>query len=319
MASFNTALNPSVVKTALDGVFMPEFNFREAPGYVDATSKLVFNQETSDRGAEIMELFKGVGLWDAFAEEADVPSEAARITNQKTFTHLDYGKSMDIPKNYFDDQMHGAYSKMVKDFAQKGKATRDHNAFAIYRSAFVTTFFTTSDSAALVSDSHTTIGGQTVDNKLTAALSETSLNTAIVALMEQKDQAGVIMGNTPSVLLVPPALYKTACEIVDSELRSGTADNDENVYSSKYNIYVVSSNRLGAAVSASATSSAGSDTAWFLLGRNHGIHRWTRQDVRTSLVDYIYTRNNNYVYKADFREVVGAMSYEGLIGSDGTA
>ena len=54
----SSALNPSVVKTALDDVFMQEFNYKGHPGFVDATSSIVFNQETSDRAAEIQEVFK---------------------------------------------------------------------------------------------------------------------------------------------------------------------------------------------------------------------------------------------------------------------
>ena len=118
------------------------------------------------------------------------------------------------------------------------------------------------------------------------------------------------MGNMPAVLLVPPALFKTSSEITDSELRSGTADNDMNVYSSKYGITVATSNRLGAAA-------GGSDTAWFLLSNNHSFMRFVRQGIVTDLVDYKYTKNNVYVYKGEFRESVGAMNYAGAVGSTG--
>lgn len=308
--SFNSALNPNVVKTALDDVFMQEWEYKEHPGYVDATSGAVFNQDSTTKAAEIQEIFKGVGLWEEFAEEANVPEDQARITNQKTFSVVNYGKSMDIPKNFFDDQMHGAYEKMTRDFAMKGRATRDHVAFAIFRNAFTTA--TTADGIALVSASHTNINGDTIDNHMTAVLSETSLNDAIKILVEQKDQAGVVMGSMPKTLLVPPALFKTATEICESELRSGTGDNDTNVYSSKYGINVVTSNRIGAA-------SGGSDTAWFLLGRNHSITRWVRQDIITDLIDYKYQRNNNYIYKAFYREMTGALDYVGIVGSTGAA
>lgn len=310
MASFSSGLNPSVVKTALDSVFYPEFQYKQQPGWVGATSPLLFKQMKTDRAAEITEVFKGVGLFDTYAEEADVPSEAARISNQKTLSVLTYGKSMDIPKNFFDDNMHNSYGAMTQDFAMKARISMDDNAMAVYRGAFTTTLV--NSGATLVSDSHTTLSGATVDNKITAALSETSLNTAIVMLAEQKDEAGVVVGGNPATLLVPPALFKTACEIVESEQRSGTADNDLNVYSDKYGITVCTSNRLGAAVS------GGSDTAWFLLGRNHSVVRIERQGIQTDLVDYKFQRNNNYIYKASFREVVGARSYTGLVGSTGT-
>jgi phage major head subunit gpT-like protein len=311
MASLSSGLNLSVVKTTLDSVFYPRFEYKANPGWVGATSTSVFKQMTTDRAAEITEVFKGVGLFDSYAEEADVPSEAARVTNQKTLSVLTYGKSIDIPKNFFDDNMHNTYGEMVKDFGMKARISMDENAMAIYRGAFTTTLV--NSGATLVSDTHTLISGGTVDNKILAALSETSLNTALVMLAEQKDEAGVVMGANPSTLLVPPALFKTACEIVDSEMRSGTADNDMNVYSDKYGITVATSNRLG------ATIAGGSDTAWFLLGENHSVTRIVRQGIQTSLLDWSLQRNNNYVYKANFREVIGARSYVGVVGSLGTA
>jgi len=197
---------------------------------------------------------------------------------------------------------------MVRDFALKARLTRDNNAFAVFRNALTTA--TTADAVALISDSHTSLSGTTVDNKVTGALSETTLNTAIVQLLELKTQDDVVAGNLPSCLVVPPALYKLAVEITESELRSGIADNDMNVYSDKYGVRVYTNQFLGAAA-------GGSDAAWFLLSDNHSVYRFVRQGMSTDLVDYKYQRNNNYIYKGEFREVVGAMNYEGIVGSSG--
>jgi phage major head subunit gpT-like protein len=305
----NSALNPNIVKTALDLVFFPAFNAEMHPGLVTAESSATFNQETTDRAAEIVEVFKGAGLWETRAEEQDVPQGQFKVGNNKTYTVTNYAQSLDISKNLFDDDQHNVINKAVTDMARKGRMTRDRNAFAVYRNAFTTAL--TADGAALVSDSHTTLAGVTVDNKITTALSESSLNTAIIMMVEQKSQDGVISGSMPKVLLVPPALFKLACEITESELKSGTGNNDMNVYSAKYGIQVVMSPWIG-------TAAGGSDTAWYLLGDNHSITRWVRQDIKTDIVDYKFQRNNNYIYKGEFREVVGAIDYVGVVGSTGT-
>lgn len=198
---------------------------------------------------------------------------------------------------------------MVRDFAKKATMTRDSNAFATYRNAFTTA--TTADAVALISDSHVGINGGTVDNKVTGALSDTTVNTAIVQLLELKTQDGVVSGNVPSCLVVPPALYKSAAIILESELRSDTPDNDLNVYSDKYGIKLYTSQFLGAAA-------GGSDSAWFMLSDNHSVYRFVRQGVTTDLVDYKFQRNNNYIYKGEFREIVGAMNFEGIVGSSGS-
>lgn len=306
--SFSSTLSPNVVKTALDDVFFQTFSGEKYPGVVDATSSMVFKQDTTDSSAVIEEVFKGVGAWEQRSEEQDLSQGNPRIGNQKTFSVANFARSIDIPKIFFDDNKHSSYEKMVSNFARRARTTRSKNAFAVFRNAFTTA--TTSDGVALISDSHINLNGDTIDNKVTGALSETTLNTAIVQLMEMKSQDGEIDGFLPNVLLVPPALYKTACEIVDSEQRSGTADNDINIYSSKYGIYVAQSPYLGAA-------SGGSDAAWFLLSEDHSIMRYVRQDIITDIVDYKFQRNNNYIYKGEFREVVGAMSFEGIVGSTG--
>lgn len=203
---------------------------------------------------------------------------------------------------------------MVRDFGEKARITRDENAFSLFRNAFTTTL--TADGLPLVSDGHITISGATVDNKLTAVLSETSLNDAILNLAKQKDQSGVVRGSQPRTLLLPISLFKKATEITESELRSGQTStgnvNDMNVYSTKYGINVAATNRLDAVID------GGSDTAWFLLGTNHSATRWVRQGIDTQLVDWKYQRNNNYIYKGEFREMVGVLDYVGIVGSDGT-
>lgn len=307
--SFNSALNPNVVKTALDDVFYQDSDIKKHPHLATAETSAIFKQDTADSAAVIMELFGGSGAWEQTAEEENLPEGNPRITNQKTFSVVKFAKSIKIPKEFFDDNKHGSYEKMVRNFAMRARTTRDKNAFAIFRNAFTTTL--TSDGVAFISDSHVSISGDTVDNKLTATLSETSLDTAITALLEMKSQDGEIEGHMPSVLVVPPKLFKTACEITESEQRSGTADNDMNVYSDKYGVSIYTSPYLGAAA-------GGSDTAWFLLSENHSVTRWVREAMNTNLVDFSISDNDVYTYKGRFREVVGVMSYDGVVGSDGS-
>lgn len=307
--SFSSGLNPNVVKTALDDVFDQTFSGKSHPNHATAEDGMVFNQDTADSSAVIMELFKGVGSWETRAEEQDVPAGEPRIDNQKTFTVTNYSKSVDIPKNFFDDNKHGSYEKMVKNFARRAQTTRDKNAFAIFRNGFTTA--TTADGVALFSDSHTALSGDTVDNLAAAStMSPTTIATMLNQLYEMKAQDGEIDGHIGRVLLVPGALWKSAYEITKSELIADSADNAINAYSSTYGLTLKTSPYLGAAA-------GGSDTAYFILSDTHSVNRWVRQAVQTDLVDYKFQRNNNYIYKGEYREVVGAMSYEGVVGSAG--
>lgn len=163
----------------------------------------------------------------------------------------------------------------------------------------------------LLSSVHTLIGGGTVTNSSTAALSDTSLNTAIVALREQKNQAGIILGGVPSILLVPAKLFKYATQLTESALVADNANNAINVYRSAYGITVYSSPYLGAAA-------GGSDTAWFLLTPQHSVSRLIRQGIETALRPWQYSNNRTYLYQGNFRESYFVPDYAGAYGSTGT-
>ena len=205
--------------------------------------------------------------------------------------------------------MHGVWAEDVRDFADVAKTTQDFNAFALFRNGFTTAL--TADGSAIFS-THTLIGGGTQSNAGTAQLTPTSLNTGLVNLVEQKNQAGVIMGNTPSVLLVPPALWKHAREITDSALIADLANNNINVYRSALGLTVWTSNFLGAVA-------GGSDTAWFLLATRHGFTRLIRQGIETALTPWQYSNNLTYRYQANYREAYFCADYAGSYGSTGVA
>lgn len=314
--SFNSSLNPDVVKTAIDDVFMQKFSGEEMPGHATAEDPMVFRQDTADHQAVILDLFKGVGAWQNRAEEQDVPEGDPRISNQKTFTILNWAKSVEIPKNFFDDQMHGSYEKMVENFARRARTTRDRQAFSHYVKGFTTEV--TADGGTLFSTSHTNLNGDTVSNQLAAGsqLAEGTLATGIQMLYEMPSQDGEIDGFTPAFLLVAPYQNKLAYEITESELKSGVGTNDLNWYSLKFGIVVKSSQFLGSAAW-KQTAGASYDIQWYLGSRDHSVYRFVRQAVEMVLVDWKIARNNNYIYKGEYRETVGAMTYEGLVGYGG--
>lgn len=170
----------------------------------------------------------------------------------------------------------------------------------------------TADGNALCS-THTLINGGTTSNTASgasSALSPTSLYTAIVNLRQQPDQAGITLGNVPAYLVVPSALFKHATEITDSALIADSANNNLNIYRSAYGITIFTSIWMDAV-------NGGSDTAWFLLSKNHSISRLIRQGIETKLRDWSMSNNRTYFYQANFREEVFVPDYVGVYGAAG--
>lgn len=203
--------------------------------------------------------------------------------------------------------MHGVWSEDVRQFALMARVTQDYNAFGLFRGAFTTTL--TADGVPFISTSHVTISGVTVDNFIPGALTPTTFNAGIVRLRTQKNQAGVTLGGTPTILLVAPENFVNATQITESALVSDSGNNALNVFRSAYGITVYMSPFLSSLSAPDADS-----TAWFLLTPFHSVSRLNRQGIETALRPWQYSNNRTYFYQGNFRESYFVPDYAGAAG-----
>lgn len=306
---FTEQQNFAIVQTELDTVFYQNFNDGDTfPSTFTAETGEIFKPIQTEHAAYIAEIFKGVGLFPIIGETQVVPAGTPRVTNKQVTYIKDFAESIPLSKNLFDDNMHGVWSQAVADLALKARTSQTDNAMKIFRGAFTTTL--TADGVSWINAAHPLIGGGTLSNVVSGPLTPATLMNAIVALRQQKDQAGVILGCVPAYLVVPTLLWKHATEITDSALIADSANNNLNVYRSAFGITIYTNPWMDAAA-------GGSDTYWFLLGRNHHIRRLIRQGIETSLRDWTYSDNRTYLYQANFREEVFVDDYAGSVGSTG--
>lgn len=302
------AMNFAVVKTELDRIFYQKFAWETAfPSLATAETAALFKPMQIDRAAYVEEIFMGSPLYSNVSEVQTVPSTTPMAGNKLTTYVQDYAQAKDISKDFFDDNMHGFYAKIIEDMAVKARVTMTNNAFAVFRGAFTTSL--TADGAAIIG-SHTLLNGQTYSNLVSGALTVATFNDALVKIAQQPDQAGVVLGNQGRYLVVPQPLFTHATQITQSALVADSANNNLNVYRSAFGITIYTSPYLGA-------SAGGSDTAWFLLAENHCITRIVRQGIQTYLRDWGMSNNRTYNYQANFREVVYCPDYIGIVGSTG--
>ena len=308
---FNEQVNAAVTRTELDSVFYQNFEYVDStPSMATAQDAEIFVPIQTDHSGYFYEVFGGVPLFVQTGETNTVASSTPKVANKTFVQVLDWTQSVYLSKDMFDDNMHGVWSAVVADLARKARISQDYYAFGIFRGAFTTTL--TPDGNALCS-THTLIFGGTTTNSASgagSALSDTSLYTAMVSLRQQPDQRGIALGNVPAVLLVPSALFKLALQLTDSALVADTNNNAINVYRSTYGFKVMTSIWLDAV-------NGGSDTAWFLLAKNHGVRRLIRQGVETSFRDWSYSDNRSYFYQANYRESYFAADYSGIFGNVG--
>ena len=169
---------------------------------------------------------------------------------------------------------------------------------------------TAADGQYVFDTDHSLPSGLSFRNKAStdADLSASALESALIDFETQQiGDSGIIYNVKPKVLLVPPALKRYAQELIGSDLKADTADNNMNSLKSD-GLSVISSPHL-------------TDTdAWFLLAspEQTGMRIINRKPLSTKAsgqdVGFI---NDSIYYKSSYRENLGVMHSYGTFGSDG--
>lgn len=322
MANTTRTLNDNIVQTKLDELFFENYDKKKLMGHTDHSDTKLFNQDSMAQMNKVEALLKGIGDFNGVEEEGVIAGETFEDGPVKTTTAIKYAKAIDITEELREDDGWGVVMNQVKQLGRKARLTQDRNAFEIFRGAFTVT--PTAHAGKFLCDStNTNLNGDTVDNALTGAFSETVIDNMMSALYKQIAHDGTIEGQVPSTLLVSTDDWKEAVTLLDTEKVVGSNDNDINIYSNKFDISLATSVYLGSAVGANAASgtipatTAGSDTAFFLLGDDHLINRYERTPLTTKYRGEEYSDNEIARYKARFREAYGAVDFLGIVGSTG--
>lgn len=311
----------SVTTKLLDGIMFPSYNRVDRPGYVNASSSVVFDQRKAMTEKVTIQQYSGVGYLELIGNEEDYPNASPKLGDAKTLPLLKYAKRLPISEDFRSDQLEfDVVSQSIQNLGENARKTEDKQAFSIFNNATSTNpLFTTGDGAALISDSHTTLEGATVDNNLTFAAATgttptddemaAAVEAMIIAMHSQPAQDGTVGGHIPAVLVVPPKLFATATRALRSELTPGVDSNSMNYLSNVYpNLTIVTNEFMGAA-------QGGSDDRMILLGDNNPIRRYSRQGINTRYVPMSVNEVSDHsFYLVSFRDLTIAPTWEGVVG-----
>lgn len=297
-----------LVKTALDKVRDEALLQNARTGKAEATDPVVFTQGTATNAAVISTVQGGGGYFEKrLGDFKNAKSIAINAPSPKTTLIAEFTKDLDIARTFMADQQHASVAKAVRGNTRAWMASRDQNAMKVYALGFTTQ--TTVDGVALFSNSHTNSNGDTVDNLSSGALTDSTMNDAVVLLRNQVNQTGVKVGYEADFLLTSNAGHKNAMTIAKSVLRSGTGNNDLNYFSEIFPGMKVVYNQF---------LDDTSTTAYFIGAQGHGVERFVREDFFTDIVDWKTQRNDAYIYKMRAREEVDSIEYSGVVGALGT-
>ena len=210
-----------------------------------------------------------------------------------------------------EDNLYDSLGKRyVKALARSMANTKEVKGADVLNNAFDANY-TGGDGVTLINTAHPLAGGGTAANRAAsmADLNETSLEDALIDISTFTDDKGLTISVQASKLVVPPQLVFVADRILNSTLRSGTADNDINAVR---NTGVLPG---GYTVNHYLTD----PDAFFLLtsvtDAGEGLKMFQRTAMETSMEPDFTT--GNIRYKARERYSYGWSDWRGIYGSQG--
>ena len=267
----------------------------------------IYETETSDRSFEEEVKLSGFGAAPVKAEGASISYDNAQEHYTARYNHETVAMGFSITEEAMEDNLYDSLSaRYTKALARAMAYTKQTKAAALLNTGF--TSFNSGDGVTLFSTSHPTVGGGTNANRLAvnADLNETSLEQAVIDISAFTDERGLLIAARPRKLIVPPALMFVATRLLQTELRTGTADNDTNALRSNGSI------PEGYRVNHYLT-----DTDAFFITTDipNGMKHFERTGMATSMDGDFDT--GNVRYKARERYSFGVSDPLGMFGSPG--
>jgi hypothetical protein len=270
--------------------------------------KAIFETETSERSFEEETKLSGFGSAPVKGEGAAIAYDNAQEAWTARYNHETIALGFSITEEAIEDNLYDSLSaRYTKALARSMANTKQVKAANILNNGFSASF-PGGDGKALFATDHPLVSGGTNSNEPTtpADLNETSLEASIIQIAAWTDERGLLIAAKPRRLVVPPALMFVATRLLETELRTATADNDTNAIRS-----------LGAIPEGYTVNHYLTDTdAWFLkTDVPNGLKHFVRSAMATSMDGDFDT--GNVRYKARERYSFGFSDPLGMFGSPG--
>lgn len=217
--------------------------------------KLVFSEETGTPRAYHEEVvLYGFGAAPKLPDGQAVNYDEGGELYVKRYTYDVYGLGYAMTKVLVEDGDHIRLgTSYAKHLAQSMNETLETVTCNHLNRAF-TAGYNGGDGVPLISASHPLVEGLSSNLLVPAALSQTSLEQAIIAVRQTVDARGKKIRVTPKKLVVAPSNMLQAEVLLKSVLRAGTTNNDLNPIKSSSSLMD----------STSVLSRLTSPTAWFV-------------------------------------------------------
>lgn len=265
----------------------------------------IFRSKTSGKQDERESGITGFGLLVQKDENAPVTYEDPIQMYDVLYTHLTYAKGFKISKELYDDDQYNVMSSKPEQLGKAARRTEEISAANVLNRAFNTSY-QGGDAVPLCSTVHPRSDAGTSQSNASATgitLTEANYETGKLAMRKQLDDKGQKIDIRPNTLLIPIDLEKTANIIFNSNLRSGTADNDMNPYKGEVKVMPwIFMDRL--------------TTHWFLMDKPQQKLTWFWREKANFKQDTAF-ETDAALFKVRERFSNGFSDWRGFWGSQG--
>ena len=201
--------------------------------------KEIYDTETSERSFEEETKLSGFSAAPVKNEGSAIAYDNAQEAFTARYNHETIALGFSLTEEAIEDNLYDSLSaRYTKALARAMAYTKQTKAASVLNNGFSAGVYAGGDGVALFSTSHPLIsGGVNSNTQATAAdLNETSLEAAVIQIAAWTDERGLLIAAKPRKLVVPPALQFVATRLLETQLRTATADNDINAIVSNSSI-----------------------------------------------------------------------------------
>tara|TARA_R110002050_G_scaffold195192_3_gene330016 strand:+ start:936 stop:1838 length:903 start_codon:yes stop_codon:yes gene_type:complete len=267
----------------------------------------VFESNTSQKAFEEDVLLAGFGNAPTKSEGSAVSYDAASQQWTARYQHETIALAFSITEEAEEDGQYGSIaSRYTKALARSMASTKELKAANVLNQATTTAG---GDGVSLLNTAHPTQNGNQSNTLVTAAdLSETSLESVLIQISEMKDDRGLRIAAMGTQLVIPTSYVFVAERLLESQLRTGTADNDINAIKSGGYL------PKGSHVMRRLTD----NDQWFVTTDvPDGLKMFQRSPMKKGMEGDFET--GNVRYKVRERYSFGFTDWRGIFGSEGAA
>ena len=269
----------------------------------------IYETETSERSFEEELKLSGFGTAPVKNEGSAIAYDNAQEVWTARYNHETIAMGFSITEEAMEDNLYDSLSsRYTKALARSMAYTKQVKAAYPLNNGFSGGAFTSGDGVTLFNTAHPLVSGGTNSNTQStpADLNETSLEAAVIQIAGWKDERGLLIAARPRKLIVPPNLMFVATRLLETELRTATADNDINAIKNNGTI------PEGYSVNHYLTDT---DSYYLITDVPNGMKHFVRTPLATSMDGDFDT--GNVRYKSRERYSYGVSDPLGIWGSPG--